>query len=302
MKILLQFPEGLKQYALAELEKYKKQGHQVYISASPCWGACDLALDEAKKIGAQKLIHYGHCKFHEVKDLDVEYKLFPIDVDLNLIKNEIKKIKKFKKVGLVCTVSHFHQLKDFKKIFRAKGFEVFVSKGKLARLQGQILGCDTSAADKLANKVDIIVYIGGGEFHPLGISASKPIFVINPFISQSYFINDKIAKKRKRELLMLLEIANAKKIGIIVSTKSGQFNLKAAEYIKRKLEEFNKLAIILITSEVNFESLKNFNLFDGFITTACPRLEDDWERVEKPIINISKIPQLLKILKDLEKT
>ncbi|MCX8163249.1 MAG: diphthamide biosynthesis enzyme Dph2 [Candidatus Micrarchaeota archaeon] len=300
MRILLQFPEGLKKIAKIEAEKLEKEGHEVFISASPCWGGCDLALDEAKKIKAKKIIHYGHCKFHEVKGIEVEYKLYPIDVDLNLIKKEIKKIKNFKKIGLITNVSHIHQFSDFKKIFIQEGFEVFSSKGKLTQFEGQVLGCDSLAADNIANKVDLIVYIGGGNFHPLGLSSSKKIFVINPFVKQSYFLDEELLKKQKREKGMLLAALQAKNIGIIVSTKSGQFNLKAAMLAKKRLEKFNKKVFILITNEVNFEALKDFNFFDVFITTACPRLEDDYLRVEKPILNISKLPSLLLLLKQIE--
>ena len=97
MRILLQFPQGLKQYAIAEAKKYEKDGHEVFLSSAPCWGACDLALDEAKKINADKLIHYGHCKYHEVKDFDVEYKLYPIDINLAILKSSLNKIKQYKK-------------------------------------------------------------------------------------------------------------------------------------------------------------------------------------------------------------
>ena len=47
MRILLQFPEGLKQEALSHAKKLEKEGNEVFISASPTFGACDLALDEA---------------------------------------------------------------------------------------------------------------------------------------------------------------------------------------------------------------------------------------------------------------
>ena len=50
MKILLQFPEGLKQHALKYAEKLEKEGDSVFISCSPTYGACDIAIDEAKAI------------------------------------------------------------------------------------------------------------------------------------------------------------------------------------------------------------------------------------------------------------
>lgn len=298
MRILLQFPQGLKQFALAEADKYEKEGHEIFLSSSPCWGACDLAIDEAKKIGAKKLIHYGHCKFHEVKEknLKVEYKLFPIDADLGILKNSLPKIANCKKIGIVTTVSHIRQLEEMKKILKQAGHEVLTSKGNLAIMEAQVLGCDASAASKLADKADALIYFGGGEFHPLGISSSKPILAVNPYAKESYFINEQIEKKRKKERGMLIAASQAKTIGILVSTKSGQFSLKGAELVKKKLNSLGKKAVILVSGEVDFSSLADFNSFEAYITTACPRLIDDTERIGKPMINFSQVPELLKLI------
>ncbi len=61
--ILLQFPEGLKQEALAYATRLEKEGYEVYLFAGLSFGACDLAIDEAKRIGAKTLIHFGHLPF-----------------------------------------------------------------------------------------------------------------------------------------------------------------------------------------------------------------------------------------------
>ncbi|MFH1306735.1 MAG: diphthamide biosynthesis enzyme Dph2 [Candidatus Micrarchaeota archaeon] len=298
MKILLQFPQGLKQYALAEAGKYEKEGHEIFLSSSPCWGACDLAIDEAKKIGAQKLIHYGHSKFQETneKEINIEYKLFPIDANLQALKNSLPKLKNYKKLALVTTVSHIHQLNEMKKILTDAGHEIFTEKGALASMEGQVLGCDAYAASKLADKVDAIIYFGGGKFHPLGIDVKKPILAVNPYAKGSEFINEHLEKKRKKEKGMLIAASQAKTIGIILSTKTGQFNLKIAENAKKKLKELGKNAQILVSNEIDFISLKDFNIFDAYITTACPRLIDDTERIEKPVINISQFPELLVLI------
>jgi 2-(3-amino-3-carboxypropyl)histidine synthase len=72
MRILLQFPEGLKQQALSHAKRLESEGNEVFVSASPTFGACDLALDEARAINADKLVHFGHCEFQKV-DFNVEY-------------------------------------------------------------------------------------------------------------------------------------------------------------------------------------------------------------------------------------
>jgi 2-(3-amino-3-carboxypropyl)histidine synthase len=166
-------------------------------------------------------------------------------------------------------------------------------------LEGQVLGCDSSAADKLAANVDALVYFGGGEFHPLGIKSKMPVFAINPYARSARRIDEDIEKKRKHEQGMLIATSQAKSIGIIVSTKSGQFSIRVAENAKKKLLALGVPRVsILVTSEVDFNSLKDFNSFDAYITTACPRLVDDAERVEKPIVNLAMLPALLKLIKE----
>ena len=111
MKILLQFPEGLKQHALEYAKKLEKEGNEVYISASPSFGACDVAIDEAKQIGADKIVHFGHAEFMHV-DFNVEYVEYPIDADLSILEKSLSLITNYKKVGIVTTVQHVHQLQS----------------------------------------------------------------------------------------------------------------------------------------------------------------------------------------------
>ena len=75
-----------------------------------------------------------------------------------------------KKVGLVTTVQHKHELKKIK--------ELIEKTGKKTVIGGQILGCDVNAAKKIKSKVDAFLYIGSGEFHPLGVAleTNKKVF------------------------------------------------------------------------------------------------------------------------------
>jgi 2-(3-amino-3-carboxypropyl)histidine synthase len=63
-KILIQLPDGLKQEGprLARIIR-AKTGAEVFVSATPAWGACDLSLDAARRLKADLLVHYGHNEF-----------------------------------------------------------------------------------------------------------------------------------------------------------------------------------------------------------------------------------------------
>ena len=63
-RLLIQLPDGLKNEGprLASLIR-DKTGAEVFVSASPAWGACDLSIDAAIRLGADLLVHYGHNEF-----------------------------------------------------------------------------------------------------------------------------------------------------------------------------------------------------------------------------------------------
>ncbi|MFH0829838.1 MAG: diphthamide synthesis protein, partial [Candidatus Aenigmatarchaeota archaeon] len=71
-RILLQVPEGLKNKATEIAARLEKAGNEVIISAEPCYGACDIKTDEARKLGCQKIVHYGHTRFCD-SNFPVEY-------------------------------------------------------------------------------------------------------------------------------------------------------------------------------------------------------------------------------------
>ncbi|MGC8888580.1 MAG: diphthamide synthesis protein, partial [Candidatus Micrarchaeia archaeon] len=176
MKILLQFPEGLKQHALEYAKKLEKEGNEVIISASPSFGACDVAIEEAKSVGAEKIIHFGHAEFMKI-GFNVEYVEYRVDADLSVLEKSLEELRPYQKIGLVTTVQHVQQLGKIKEFYEKNGKEVLIGKPYgFAKYEGQILGCDPGSAASIDKDVDAHVYFGGGLFHPLGAvyATSKP--------------------------------------------------------------------------------------------------------------------------------
>src|SRR5438309_10838108 len=63
-KILIQLPDGLKQEGLRLAEMIRaKTGAEVFVSATPAWGAWDLSLDAAQRLKADLLVLYVHIEF-----------------------------------------------------------------------------------------------------------------------------------------------------------------------------------------------------------------------------------------------
>ena len=304
MRILLQFPEGLKQKALEYAKKIEKEGNEVLISASPCFGACDLALDEAKAVNAERLMHFGHAEFNKV-DFNVEYIEYKIDAPLGILKDSLALLEKFSRLGIVTTIQHVHQLGAIKEFYQKEGKAVLLGKPYgFAKVYGQILGCDAGSAAAIDKDVDAHIYFGGGLFHPLGavLNTTKPFLSIDPFMGKMEFLDPYREKYRKRSRGRMLGALDAKSFGILVSTKNGQFNMKLAEMLKTKIEEANLSAEILVSNTFDFGSLDNMLEFDAFVNTACPRLvNDDSIRMRKPLLSSNELIESLGIITSLRK-
>ena len=75
-----------------------------------------------------------------------------------------------------------------------------------------------------------------------------------------------------------MKYLNADKVGILISTKPGQQNLKKAIEFKKHLK--NKTSYLFIANNINPNEFENFGIL-SWVNTACPKLDFDL-----PIINI----------------
>ncbi|MCL5429960.1 MAG: diphthamide biosynthesis enzyme Dph2 [Candidatus Marsarchaeota archaeon] len=302
MRILLQFPEGLKQKALEYAKSLEKKGDVVFVSASPTFGACDLAIDEARNIKADKLIHFGHSEFHKV-DFNVEYVPYYIDAPLEILEESLKELSGFGTISIVTTVQHIHQLDKVKGFYEKNGKKVIIGKPfGFAKANGQILGCDVGSASSVDKLVDAHVYFGGGLFHPLGalLNTTKPFVAIEPFENKVERIDGLRETYRKRSRGKIMRAIEARRFGILVSTKNGQHNMNLAAILKKKLEGNGLDAAILVANTFDFMSLNNMLEFDAFVNTACPRVSiDDIERTRKPLLSANELMEVLKIKQEL---
>ena len=195
------------------------------------------------------------------------------------------------KIGLVTTVQFIEQVKEIKSQLEKEGKKVFFGKGKHAAYQAQVLGCDVDSAVSVEKKVDAFLYIGSGLFHPTAISlkTKKDVFIFNPLTNKFNKIDreqaEKINKKNKGALIKFL---SSKEIGVIVTTKPGQEQLKKAFELKNKFRDKN--FYFLVFNTIDFNQLENFPFVECFVNTACPRIAlDDSIKINKAIINLEDI-------------
>lgn len=297
MRILLQFPEGLKKKALEMARRYEAEGHEVFLSASPCYGACDLALDEARWIEADKIVHVGHNRFVRTElPIPVEYIPYHIDVDVESLKAVLPHIEKCRNIALATTVQHIHQFEDMKSFFERHGKKVFAEAGERAMERGQVLGCDASAVKKVEDKVDAVVFVGDGVFHPLAIDISKPVLVFNPYNSSVKDLSADVERLKKQRKGAMAKALTCKRFGILLSTKVGQFNMPHAIWAKKELERRGLESEILVADEFDPMAINNFMAFECYVNTACPRIADDKEIFGKPVLNIGMLKEFFSIL------
>ena len=297
MKILLQFPEGLKKHAVMHAEKLRQHGHEVFLHAGPVFGACDLALEEAKAVGAKKIIHFGHAKFpvKGLGKLEVEYVEWDADVNPADLDGAIAELSKYKKIALVTTVQHVKSLPKISAYLKGNGVEALIGKGTLAAYPGQVLGCDGGAAT--IPEAEAVLFVGDGMFHALAVEETKPVYAFNPYTKQFKRINEEIEKLRKRRRGAIAVGIEAKSFGILLSTKPGQANLTAAKWARKQLGKLGRKAEILVAGELNAASISNFVSFDAYVNTACPRITDDIDLFGKPVLSVKMLNEMIGLLK-----
>src|SRR3989344_2727185 len=246
--ILLQLPEGLKKEAsnLVRLIKENTQA-EVIVSGEPCWGACDIALDEAKNLKCDLIILYGHAPFMKI-NFPILYIEARYETDIkDLIVKSLKELKDVKKVGLVCSVQHMHQIPIAEKILKENGKEVFVPPKKgFAFYNGQVLGCEYNGLKSIKDRFDAILVIGN-DFHALGaaLAIPKPVILIDPFNREVHNMKEKREKIIRQRIIAINKVKDARKIGVIIDNKPGQ-HFGSAEYIKNKLEKDDKEVVFNI--------------------------------------------------------
>ncbi len=291
-RVLIQLPEGLKPLAARLAERLQEAtGVEVFVSGDPCYGACDLALQQKKQLDADLLIHVGHAEIPggSVSD-DVIYVEARSDEKIERpLAEALKLLNDEKNVGLVASVQHLHLLKPAKETLERAGKTVWVGEasGKLSH-DGQLLGCDYSSALSVGSKVDAFLVVAGGDFHALGVSLStgKKTIVVDPYQQTARDAARLVDKIMRQRYATILKFKETKKVGIIVGLKSGQTNVALARRLKTLLEESGKTCTLLASTELVPESIESFTDLEGFVEVACPRIAiDDRSCYHRPLVN-----------------
>ena len=206
----------------------------------------------------------------------------PAKSKLQLDKSEILSIQKElpKNIALAYSVQYEKQAKQIK---------YFLEKNHKITFFSQVLGCSKPNFPKNTN---VILLITDGKFHAFSLATESklPVYVFENS-SLKKISKEETEKFEKKQKASYLKFLNAEKIGILISTKPGQENLKRALYLKKKLK--SKKSYLFISNNIDAKEFENFSI-DSWLNTACPRLDMD-----SNIINMNKLKEN-KIVKRFE--
>jgi len=199
----------------------------------------------------------------------------PANSKLIVDKSKILEISKKlpKNIAIAYSIQYQNQAREIKSLLKSHNITSLT----------QVLGCSKPNFPK---NTEAILLLSDGKFHAIALSfeTKLPVFLFeNNKLSEipKEDIND-LEKKQKVAYLKFLQ---ADKVGILISTKPGQQNLKKALSLKKKLKE--KQSYLFISNNINTSEFENFPEIQSWVNTACPRMDMN----NSKIINISKLLQ-----------
>ncbi len=291
-KVLVQFPEGLKPYAPRIVEAVEATGAQVFISADPCYGACDLAIYDAQALGVDLIVHYGHSEMIKPHAVPVVYFETRTKVGVKAaVRKALPLLRPWSKIGLVTTVQHVQEIAQARNVLLAEGKKIAIGDAGRLKYAGQVTGCDFSNATAVADQVDVFVFVGGGRFHAIGVSlaTSKPTVIADPYEKRAYSVEREVERFRKQRMTTISEARKAKNFGVLIGLKPGQMHIQNAIELKNKLQAKGKNAMLLSLKETTPEALVQFPSLEAYVNTACPRIAiDDSPRYTKPMLTVNE--------------
>jgi 2-(3-amino-3-carboxypropyl)histidine synthase len=280
-RVGLQVPEGLKRAAPNIAKQIKeKTGAEAIISGDPCYGACDIDLALCQE--ADIMLHLGHAELRDGPD-NVIFLEARMTTDLKEAAQNAVPHLQSKKVGIATTVQHIHKLDQALEILKDHGIEGLVGPaGGRIKYPGQVLGCCYSTAKAL--EVDEFLFIGTGQFHPLGIALAtgKSVVVADP-------ISGKISKIDPQPMLRrrfgaISRAMDARSFAVLVSKKPGQRRMELAKRMKALGEAKGKEMFLVYLDNIEPDRLLNLGV-EAAVSTACPRIAlDDAAKYRIPML------------------
>jgi 2-(3-amino-3-carboxypropyl)histidine synthase len=303
-RVLIQLPEGLRSAAHQIASIVEEAGALAIVSADPCYGACDLALNEARILSADLLIHFGHSEsklFNHPFNLPVIFVEAKAQVNVRgAVEDALRYLNDWGKIGLATVVQHADSLNEAKEILERAGKKVYIGCEPGLKYPGQVLGCNYKNAKSIRDLVDAFLIISSGLFHATGLflATLKPTVAADPFEGKAIRVDDEAKTVINKRWMDICEASDARRWGVIIGLKSGQLNFEAALGIKGDLEAHGRKAILLAIREITPEILGGFPQIEAYVNTACPRISIcETHKFSRPVLTPREVHVALGDLK-----
>ena len=290
-RVLLQFPEGLKPEGPRIAQIVEQAGALPIISADPCYGACDVAFNEAESLGVDLIVHFGHAKLVSPKTPTIYVETRSTVAVKEAVFKALPLLSKYCRIGLATTVQHLDTQTEARPMLVKAGKTVIVGNCEQMSYPGQVTGCNYGNVKSIADEVEAFLFVGGGMFHALGIalSTSKPVFIADPYDNRAFSIDDQAQKILKQRWACVQEAIKSKTFGVLVGSKPGQKHLDQALNTKELAEKHCKTAYLLTVREITPEAILEFPSIDAYVNTACPRISlEAPQKFSKPVLTFNE--------------
>jgi 2-(3-amino-3-carboxypropyl)histidine synthase len=300
--VALNGPEGIVAKIQELAEGIEETYHiPAYIIGDTCWGSCDLNTHAADLLGADILFNIGHTIAIQAMGKKVvmidAYDDISFDKVARKCASELR--NHYRTVSLLTDSQHLNQISLVKKIFEEYGYEIIIGKGKGQLSDAQVFGCEFYPAHYLQEKVDAYIFLGQSMFHSAGIAMSteRPTYMLDPYFQEYSEVTEFAQGIHKKGILAIYKALDAKKIGLIIGLKEGQFAQVRALELKKKLEELGKKVQLIALTEITDERIQIFKQIDAFIQVACPRIATD-NHFKRPMLSVPQGLALIRLLKN----
>ena len=272
-----------------------------YIIGDTCWGSCDLNTHAADLLGADILFNIGHTIAMQSMGKKVAMINAYDDISFDKVARKCASELKghYRTVSLLTDSQHLNQIPCVKKILEEYGYKVIIGKGKGQLNDAQVFGCEFYPAYHLQEKVDAFIFLGQSMFHSASveISTEKPTYMLDPYFQEYSEVTEFAQGIQKKAILAIYKALDAKRIGLIIGLKEGQFAQVRALELKKRLEELGKRVQLIALTEVTDERIQNFKQIDAFIQVACPRIAVD-NHFKRPMLSVPQGLALIRLLKN----
>jgi 2-(3-amino-3-carboxypropyl)histidine synthase len=300
--VALSGPEGLIAKIQETADGIEDAFHiPAYVIGDTSWGSCDLNTHAADMLRADILFNIGHTIAME----SIGKRVVMIDAyddigfDCVARKCALDLRAHYETISLLTDSQHLNQIPSVKLIFEEFGYEVIIGKGKGQLNDAQVFGCEFYPAYQLLQKVDAYIFLGQSMFHSasIALSTEKPTYMLDPYFQEYSEVTEFALGLQKKSVLAIYRALDARRIGIIIGLKEGQFSQVRALELKKTLEGLGKKVQLIALTEITNERVLNFKKIDAFIQVACPRIATD-NYFKKPMLSVPQGLALIKLLKN----